>query len=93
MNVESTNSGKERSKKLAPLIVVFLVSLSASNAHAYLDPATGTLIIQAIGAAIAGAVLTLKMNWLKVKAYFRQGADESESNSDRETCSQDSAEE
>ena len=38
-----------------------------SNAYAYLDPGTGTVIIQAIIGALVGVGITLKLYWAKIK--------------------------
>jgi hypothetical protein len=49
----------------------FLAMLSvAAPAHAYLDPATGSIILQAVIGAIAGATLFLRTSLYKVKAFF-----------------------
>jgi hypothetical protein len=45
----------------------------AAPAHAYLDPATGSIILQAIIGAIAGGVLFMR-TWLhRVKSFFVRG--------------------
>jgi len=45
--------------------------LSAGEAHAgYLDPATGSLIIQMLVGAVLGAALTVKMWWYRLKEIF-----------------------
>lgn len=51
------------------ILAVFLV-LATPSAHAYLDPGTGSMILQGIIAGIAVAGLTLKNYWYRVKAYF-----------------------
>ncbi|MFJ1268461.1 hypothetical protein ACD661_07845 [Legionella lytica] len=49
-----------------------LIALSSfiwiSNAYAYLDPGTGSLIIQSTIAAITGGLFILKTYWHKLKA-------------------------
>ncbi len=47
-----------------------LAGLGASPAFAYLDPATGSMIIQAVIGAIAGGLLYTKLFMHKVKAVF-----------------------
>ena len=37
------------------------------DAYAYLDPATGSIIIQALIGALAGTAITLKIYWHKIK--------------------------
>lgn len=46
-------------------IGIFLLLLIAiiRPAHAYLDPGTGSILIQGILAALAGLVLTVKLWW------------------------------
>ena len=40
------------------------------EAHAYLDPGTGSLLLQGILAFIAGAAVTLKLCWGKFRSFF-----------------------
>lgn len=51
---------------LAPL---FLVAYS-QQAAAYLDPGTGSIILQGIVAAVAMAGFTIKTYWYKIKGFF-----------------------
>ena len=46
--------------------------LFTSSAHAYLDPGTGSIILQAIVGAFAAFVSTLYIFWEKVKIFFRK---------------------
>lgn len=48
--------------RLLPLFVFFLLILPAP-AMAYLDPGSGSMIIQVLLAGILGAAFTLKMYW------------------------------
>ena len=54
--------------------IIFFLSffLFTSSAHAYLDPGTGTIIVQAIVGAFAAFFSTLYMFWEKVKIFFRK---------------------
>lgn len=58
--------------------MVFSTSLSAalllwaSQAHAYLDPATGSIILQGLLAGVAGVMVVLRLHWAKVKGFFRR---------------------
>ena len=45
---------------------------------AYLDPGTGSLILQAIVASIAGAVVAITAYWQKIRAFFRRHSRNSE---------------
>ena len=44
--------------------------LFTSSAHAYLDPGTGSIILQAIVGAFAVFFSTLYIFWEKVKIFF-----------------------
>jgi hypothetical protein len=48
---------------------VAMLSLSAP-AHAYIDPATGSIILQAAIGAVAGATLFFRTSLYRVKALF-----------------------
>ena len=47
---------------------------------AYLDPGTGSLIIQVIAASLAAGAIVARTNWQKIKGFF--GAGESAETSD-----------
>jgi Zn-dependent protease with chaperone function len=40
------------------------------DAHAYIDPGSGSFIIQIIIAALLGALFALKMYWRRTRAYL-----------------------
>ena len=44
----------------------------SESVFAYIDPGTGSLIIQGLLAAIAGAFVTIKLYWYKIKSLFRR---------------------
>ena len=46
--------------------------LFTSSAFAYLDPGTGSIILQAIVGAFAAFLSTLYIFWEKVKIFFRK---------------------
>lgn len=43
-----------------------------SEAHAYLDPGTGSIIIQAILGAVVAFFTTIGIYWVKVKSFFKR---------------------
>ena len=51
--------------------IIFLVAIFACfpifDAYAYLDPGTGSVVIQAIIGALVGVGITLKIYWFKIK--------------------------
>ena len=58
-----------RKRVIAVWLAVQLVGFSAA-AHAYLDPGTGSILVQSLLAGIAGAVAILSLYWQRVKAFF-----------------------
>jgi len=52
------------------LISGFLLPFTFQNIHAYIDPGTGSLILQVIIASLFGALFLIKVFWRKVKAFF-----------------------
>jgi len=60
-------------------VAIFLLSW-AGAAHAYLDPATGSILLQGLLAGFAGAVVIGKLYWARVKNFFsRSDKNEEES--------------
>jgi hypothetical protein len=59
-----------RQKRLVVIwIAAQLIGFSAS-AHAYLDPGTGSILVQSLLAGIAGAVAVVSLYWQRVKRFF-----------------------
>ncbi len=53
------------------LAILFGVShFSVSNAFAYLDPGSGTIIIQMLAGALIGVGIAMKLYWQKLKMKF-----------------------
>lgn len=58
------------SKSLTSIVgLLTMLSLSAP-AHAYLDPATGSIIVQALLGAVAGATVFFRTSLYRVKTLF-----------------------
>lgn len=57
---------------LTRLTVLFVMLFLAfpSYAYSYLDPGTGSYILQMILAALLGATFTIKNFWMRIKSYF-----------------------
>ena len=53
------------------LIIVFCF-FTPTYAYAYLDPGTGSIIIQAILAFFAAIGATCSLYWLKIKNFFKK---------------------
>jgi hypothetical protein len=50
-------------------LAIQMAGFSAA-AHAYLDPGTGSILVQSLLAGIAGAVAIVSLYWQRVKAFF-----------------------
>ena len=48
----------------------FYFTILFSDLYGYLDPVSGTMIIQAIVAGIAALSLTIKTYWSKIKSFI-----------------------
>jgi len=52
------------------LIINIFILVTANNAHAYIDPGSGSIIIQAILGGIAAVGTTVTIYWSKIKKFF-----------------------
>jgi hypothetical protein len=58
--------------KFFPIITILMLfgHFSISDAYAYLDPASGTIIIQMLVGVFIGAGIAAKLYWQKIKMKF-----------------------
>jgi hypothetical protein len=68
------------SKILFPVCLIFAAPVG--ELHAYLDPGTGSILLQGLIAAIATALATGKFWWHRVKSLFVKS---NENNGEEET--------
>ncbi|MBK8159961.1 MAG: hypothetical protein IPK59_14740 [Rhodospirillaceae bacterium] len=61
----------ERSIGLAAWLAMVYLGLGISSAHAYLDPGTGSIILQAVIGAVTGALIVIKLYWYKLKQLLK----------------------
>lgn len=54
------------------IILLIFFFVFSKNAHAYLDPGVGSMIVQGIIATIAATSLTIKIYWQKIKDFFKK---------------------
>jgi hypothetical protein len=77
---EKNNRIKETKmiKRFFILIIVFI--FFTVKGYSYIDPGTGSYVVQIIIAAFVGASLGIKLFWDKIKAFFskKQDGDHSE---------------
>ncbi len=62
---------KHRTSLLVALIVALIVPQAA---HAYLDPASGSMILQAVIGGVAAGALAVKYYWRRIQAFFGYGS-------------------
>ena len=48
-------------------LLMFVVLFAAQPAYAYLDPGTGSFLLQVLIAALVGVSFTIRLYWRKVK--------------------------
>ena len=53
-------------------LILIIYALSISNTFAYLDPGSGSIILQAIIAGIATAGATIVFYWRKIKMMIKK---------------------
>ncbi len=63
----------ESTKKLIVGLVFFSAMGIAPPAHAYLDPGTGSMLLQLLLGGVAGVLVVGKLYWQQVKALFGRG--------------------
>ena len=58
-------------KKILVTSFIFIIFIN-NNAFAYLDPGTGSIILQALVGAIAAGATYCSMYWQKIKNFFNK---------------------
>jgi hypothetical protein len=61
-------------------MAMMAVGLSTSSAHAYLDPGTGSIILQVLLGGVAGIAVAVKLYWHKFLSLCGVGRQVQESN-------------
>jgi membrane protein YdbS with pleckstrin-like domain len=72
-----TRNAKRRTTAAVLILWVF----TAGNAWAYLDPATGWMVIQGLIAAVAAAFVAVGTYWTRLKNWLFRGNKEADKNS------------
>lgn len=55
----------------APAMPAFFILSFPQTTEAYLDPGTGSLIIQVVIGVFVGGLFALKIFWNRIKAFFK----------------------
>ncbi len=58
----------------------FMLAVQSPNTYAYLDPGTGSMIIQGIVGGIAALMATGAIYWQRIKSFFSRSDKESTNN-------------
>jgi len=58
------------------IFTIFFLLLSPHIASAYIDPGTGSFIIQVVLAAIFGLAFYIKLSWRRIKKFFTRYSNE-----------------
>lgn len=54
-----------------------MACLAPSSAHAYLDPGTGSMVLQIVLGGVAGALVIVKIYWARVRSFFSRRREDS----------------
>ena len=57
-------------KKFTFVYIILFYFFSLTSAHAYLDPGTGSIILQAIIGFIAASITIISIYWNKLKIFI-----------------------
>jgi hypothetical protein len=57
-------------KFILSLCVIITLLGVAAPAYAYLDPGTGSSLLQGLFAGVAGVLAVLKLYWQRIKTFF-----------------------
>ncbi len=65
--------GRPRSPHSLRLLTLAVASLAAGHAQAYLDPGSGSMLLQVILGGFAAAGVAIKLYWHRIKAAMGLG--------------------
>lgn len=71
------------------IAIVSALLIASSPAYAYLDPGTGSLLLQAIIGAIAMMMATGKLWWYRLKSLFSTAPEEELPNESTNNCTEE----
>ena len=55
---------------IARVSTILIVGLTPLSVHAYLDPGTGSILLQGLIGAVAAALVVGKLYWYRFKAFM-----------------------
>ena len=66
------------------VVLLFCIGFS-SSAHAYLDPGSGSMLLQVILGGIAAVGVALKLGWHKIVIFFHGGKNKAATGEESDT--------
>ena len=61
-------------KKTSILLIAYFVWISERQVDAYLDPGSGSMLVQLLLGGVAGAAVIMKLGWERFKDIFRSSS-------------------
>jgi hypothetical protein len=61
-------------KKATLVLVLYFVWVSQTPVDAYLDPGSGSMLVQLLLGGVAGAAVIMKLGWERFKDMFRSSS-------------------
>ena len=61
------------------LVFVLFLTINIQSAYAYIDPASGSIVLQALVGVLVGLGITIKIYWYKIKERLMQKNNNTES--------------
>ncbi len=58
------------------LVAVILLVMGVHPAHAYIDPGSGSMLMQLLIGGILGGLVMLRSGWQRVRAWLHRGPSE-----------------
>jgi hypothetical protein len=62
--------------KALAVLVVYFVWMSETRVDAYLDPGSGSMLVQLLLGGVAGAAVIVKLGWQRFRDMFRSSSAE-----------------
>lgn len=66
------------------IIFLLVCILSTTSAYAYIDPGTGSFLLQGLAATFFSASFAIKAYWQKIKSYFSKNTKSEVATQDKE---------
>ena len=70
LTIEIINCTKKSMRNFTFVYIILFCFFSLTSAHAYLDPGTGSIILQAIIGFIAASITIISTYWNKLKIFI-----------------------